>query len=297
MAGSGRVAGPFATDPSKKLNLPWHGQSIVPSAPRFTVHSAWVQIADNPSKIPFGGRVSTMSSMITPDRGATCTVLVMTFGDSRAPVWCLAGAWRRRCAAPLIRCWWPAASSCSKKPQRAHQSGRSPCRTTSFVDQVGYSKRMGLFPLLSVVAVSAGGCRSVRGASCHDRTEPRTRSPWRTRRIRRTRRTPHPSHVNDTGAIYTVRDTEPAFGDPRGLHLRAEPRMSPHWRPLTPVGRPAFSVGAQWLWDRSDHCEYSHVVPRCSGAFAPGCELRRDTDRLWPSQRGRTMHLPAVSGS
>ena len=52
---SGFVAGPFATDPSRLNLLPWHGQSMVPSATLFTVQPAWVQIAEKPLNSPAVG--------------------------------------------------------------------------------------------------------------------------------------------------------------------------------------------------------------------------------------------------
>jgi hypothetical protein len=78
LAGNGRVAGPFATEPSRLNRLPWHGQLIVPSATLFTVQPAWVQIADNPLNTPCVGCVSTTSPMITPEPRGTSEVLAMT---------------------------------------------------------------------------------------------------------------------------------------------------------------------------------------------------------------------------
>src|ERR1700744_2915849 len=56
---SGLVAGPVTTLPSWALNrLPWHGQSIVPSAAWSTMHRAWVQTAGNARYFPAGALVA-----------------------------------------------------------------------------------------------------------------------------------------------------------------------------------------------------------------------------------------------
>src|SRR4051794_20444430 len=61
LAGSGLAAGPWATEPSAMWNLlPWQGQSIVPSATRFTVQPWCVQIAEKALNSSFFGWVTTI---------------------------------------------------------------------------------------------------------------------------------------------------------------------------------------------------------------------------------------------
>src|SRR5215469_10935287 len=62
---SGLGAGPETTEPSLTLNLlPWHGQSIVPSATWSTVHCMCVQTALKPLKSPGVGWVTTTLSLL-----------------------------------------------------------------------------------------------------------------------------------------------------------------------------------------------------------------------------------------
>src|SRR5689334_8571800 len=76
---SGLSAGPLATVPSRLNLLPWHGQSMVPSATLSTMHPLCVHFAENPLKTPAEGCVTTMSSTITPDPTGTSAVLAMDF--------------------------------------------------------------------------------------------------------------------------------------------------------------------------------------------------------------------------
>jgi len=60
-AASGRVAGPFTTDPLTLLYLlPWHGQSMVPPDTASTMQPWWVQMAVNAWKEPAFGCVITI---------------------------------------------------------------------------------------------------------------------------------------------------------------------------------------------------------------------------------------------
>src|SRR6476469_9291023 len=81
---SGSWAGPLATVPSRLNLLPWHGQSMVPSATLFTVQPAWVQIAEKPLNSPADGCVTTILSTITPEPTGTSAVLTMTLLSSGA---------------------------------------------------------------------------------------------------------------------------------------------------------------------------------------------------------------------
>ncbi|CAM5688278.1 hypothetical protein SVIOM74S_05715 [Streptomyces violarus] len=64
-AGSGRVAGPWATEPSAMRNLlPWQTQLMVPSETDATVQRWCVQIAENALNRPCSGWVTTTSSSL-----------------------------------------------------------------------------------------------------------------------------------------------------------------------------------------------------------------------------------------
>src|SRR5690606_36825315 len=62
-SGRGWVAGPRSTEPSVIRNrLPWHGQSMVPSATVDTRQCWWVQTAENALNSPAVGWVTTIFS-------------------------------------------------------------------------------------------------------------------------------------------------------------------------------------------------------------------------------------------
>ena len=62
LAGSGLGAGPASTAPSViEYSLPWHGQSIRPSAIWLTVQPMWVQTALKALNSPAVGWVTTVS--------------------------------------------------------------------------------------------------------------------------------------------------------------------------------------------------------------------------------------------
>ena len=62
LAGSGLGAGPASTAPSViEYSLPWHGQSILPSAIWLTVQPMWVQTALKALNSPAVGWVTTTS--------------------------------------------------------------------------------------------------------------------------------------------------------------------------------------------------------------------------------------------
>ena len=84
-------AGPLATEPSRLNLLPWHGQSIVPSAILSTVQPLCVQVDEKPLNTPAVGWVTTTLSTITPDPTGTSAVLAMTFAAGAAAVPPVAG--------------------------------------------------------------------------------------------------------------------------------------------------------------------------------------------------------------
>ena len=64
--------------------LPWHGQSIVPSATLSTVQPLCVHFAEKPLNTPADGWVTTTSSTITPEPTGTSAVLAMAFAAGAA---------------------------------------------------------------------------------------------------------------------------------------------------------------------------------------------------------------------
>src|SRR5580658_1512252 len=109
-AASGRVAGPFTTDPLTALYLlPWHGQSMVPADTALTIQPRWVQMAVNAWKEPACGWVITIfwAVRILPPPTGMSVVLARTAGppapDDEAPA---AGedavGWAGAPASPLL---------------------------------------------------------------------------------------------------------------------------------------------------------------------------------------------------
>jgi hypothetical protein len=86
-AASGRVAGPFTTDPLTALYLlPWHGQSMVPADTALTMQPRWVQMAVNAWKEPACGCVITIfwAVRILPPPTGMSAVLART-ADALVP--------------------------------------------------------------------------------------------------------------------------------------------------------------------------------------------------------------------
>jgi hypothetical protein len=105
-AASGRVAGPFTTEPLTALYLlPWHGQSMVPPPTWSTMQPWWVQMAVNAWKAPAVGWVITIFWVvrILPPPTGMSVVVARTLdaapppdkpppaGDEDAPPWGAAG--------------------------------------------------------------------------------------------------------------------------------------------------------------------------------------------------------------
>src|ERR1700677_4240329 len=99
-AASGRMAGPFTTDPLTALYLlPWHGQWIVPLDSSLTMQPSCVQIAVNAWKVPAFGWVITifwvlrtlppptgMSSVLARTADVLAPAADAAPGDDAAPV-------------------------------------------------------------------------------------------------------------------------------------------------------------------------------------------------------------------
>src|ERR1700683_1612304 len=87
-AASGRVAGPFTTDPLTALYLlPWHGQSMVPPPTWSTMQPWWVQMAVNAWKAPAVGWVITIfwAVRILPPPTGMSVVLARAAGPDPDP--------------------------------------------------------------------------------------------------------------------------------------------------------------------------------------------------------------------